>query len=134
MNRATLALVLLATLGAVPAAAHHSFDLTFDRGRQVSLTGTVTAFSFANPHTYFKLEVMDADGNRQEWHVETTSAGQLGGHGWDQHSIKPGDTLAVVGFGARNGRPYVKLQSMSHADGGEVALWLPSGPTTISGG
>jgi hypothetical protein len=133
MKRAALALVLLGPLGAMPAVAHHSFDLTFDRDKQIGLTGTVTEFSFANPHSYFKLEVVDADGNAQEWHVETTSGWQLSSHGWDQHSIKPGETLSVKGFGARNGRPYVKLQSMSHANGGAVALWLPSGPSTTNG-
>lgn len=134
MKRAALVLVLLGPLSTMPAAAHHSFDLTFDREKQVGLTGTVTGFSFGNPHSYFKLEVVDPGGNRQEWHIETTSAGQLTGHGWNQHSIKPGERLAVTGFAARNGRPYVKLQSMSHANGSPVALWLPPGLSTIRGG
>ena len=134
MNRRTFALASLATLAAMPAAAHHSFDYAFDRDKQVSLSGTVTEFTFTNPHTYFKLEVVDADGNEQEWHVETTSAGQLDAHGWDAHSIKPGEILAVEGFAGKDGRPYMKLQSMSHANGARVALWLPPGPTPIRGG
>lgn len=134
MRRAAFALVTLAALGAVPAAAHHSFDLAFDRSAPVSLTGTVTAFEFADPHTYFKLEVVDADGNPREWHVETTSARQLGAHGWGARSIARGQTLAVEGYAARDGRAYIKLQSMREPGGGEVALWLPAGPAPIGGG
>ena len=134
MKRTPFALASLATLAAMPAAAHHSFDMFFDRAEPISLTGRVTEFAFANPHTYFKLEVTGADGTRQEWHIETTSGGQLGDHGWDAASIKPGEMLTVKAYAGRNGRPYARLQSMSYANGGTVALWLPAGPAPLTSG
>lgn len=106
MKSTALAFGLAATLAAIPAAAHHSFDKFFDRARPVSLTGTVTEYSFGNPHVYFKLAVAGAGGSAQEWHVETTNPNTLGPRGWGPESIKPGQELAIEGWAARSGKPY----------------------------
>ena len=133
MKGTMFAVASLAVLLAIPVDAHHSFDLTFDRDDRVGMLGRVTEFSFANPHSYFKLEVVDANRDEREWYIETTSAGQLANHGWNSHSIMAGEILAVEGFRARNGHAYVRLQSMSHASDETVPLWLPAGPTMLSG-
>ena len=131
MKRMTLALALFGTLAALPATAHHSFDGSFDRSEHVRLSGTVTAFSFGNPHAYFKLSVVGPDGARQEWHIETTNPNALERQGWTSDSIKPGQALIVEGWPARTGRPYIRLRSMTHADSTPVALWLPAGPSPL---
>ena len=38
-------------LAAMPASAHHSFAM-FDRGRTVTLQGTVNEFQWTNPHAW----------------------------------------------------------------------------------
>lgn len=128
MKRKALALGLVATLVALPAAAHHSFDMFFDRAKSLSLAGTVTEYSFGNPHVYFKLAVAGTDGSAQEWHVETTNPNTLGPRGWGPDSIEPGQMLAIEAWPARDGEPYARLRSMTHADKTPVSLWLPDGP------
>ena len=127
-----LALCLAAAIAAIPATAHHSFDGSFDRNKQVTLTGTVTEFSFGEPHSYFKLAVAGSDGTTQSWHVETTSAHGLAERGWTPQSIKAGEKLSVQGWPARDGKTYMRLSSLSHADGSAVGLWLPPGPTPLA--
>ena len=132
MKSKVLALGLVAALPALPAAAHHSFDMFFDRAESVSLTGTVTEYSFGNPHVYFKLSVPGADGSAEEWHVETTNPNTLGPRGWDRESIQPGQELAIEGWPARNGNRYVRLRTMTNADKTPVNLWLPAGPSPLT--
>ena len=133
MKGSTFALGLVAALAALPAAAHHSFDGSFDRNELMKLKGTVTEFTFANPHSYFLLDVVGQDGETQVWHVETTSALGLGNHGWNKDSIAPGEELTVEGYVARSGKRHVRLRSMNHPDGSKVALWLPPCPAPVPG-
>jgi len=132
MKGMTLALSL-ALLASGAATAHHSFDGTFDRNKRVKLSGKVTEFKFTNPHSYFTLAVIGADGRTQLWHVETTSASGLADRGWTELSIKPGEALAIEGWPAKDGKLYVRLGAMTHADGSTTGLWIPEGPAPIPG-
>nr|WP_166177165.1 DUF6152 family protein [Altererythrobacter segetis] len=134
MKGMAFALGLAGMLSAIPVAAHHSFDSAFDRNRTVKLSGRVTEFQFINPHSFIMLAVTGPNGQTQEWHVETTSAGSLAANGWTAQSIKAGEELKVEGWPARNGTHYARLSSMRHADGSAVALWMPPGPTPLPGG
>ena len=62
----TLRKPALAVIGALVAAspllAHH--DWPVDRTRQVTVTGTVTAYTWANPHVTIGLDV---EGGRCHW-------------------------------------------------------------------
>jgi hypothetical protein len=86
----------LATLSllALPAAAHHSpamFDLTKD----VVFEGTVTELSWGNPHVYFAIEVMDAEGKPRRQRIEAGPASNLVTHGMRADSVRPGDRVVV---------------------------------------
>ena len=126
-----LGLALAASILSIPAIAHHSFDGSFDRNKQVALSGTVTEFSFSEPHVFFRLAVTGADGKPQSWIVETTSAFNLANRGWTAQSIKVGETLKVDGWPARQGKTYMRLHGMTHADGSAVSLWLPQGDVPL---
>ena len=116
-----------AGLAAVPAAAHHSFDMFFDRDKLVKVTGRVEAFAFARPHAYITLKVGEGAAAR-EWHAETGSAGELAAHGWTASSIRPGQVLTVEGWPARDGHPYMRIRSLAKAGGASLTLWMPPGP------
>jgi hypothetical protein len=81
--------------GAIPAAAHHSFAM-FDTTRRVTLSGTVTAFEWTNPHAYIELDVPDASGGIRHWSVELGSPSILMQGGWKFKDLKFGDKVTLV--------------------------------------
>lgn len=111
--------VAVAALCLVPtvAGAHHSFAVYFDPGKSVTITGTVTSFRFTNPHGTIVLDVTDAQGRVREWRAETNAPVVLVRRGWTRTSLKAGDVVTIVGWPSREGRPYIRLRSATHADG-----------------
>ena len=104
---ATLA-ILLAAGGAF---AHHS-PVVFDRTRQVTLTGVVTEFRWANPHSWIHLDIADGDGKVESWSVEMDPASHLGREGWRSSTLKTGDKVTVVVYPLRDdekGGQYVSI-------------------------
>jgi hypothetical protein len=89
-------------LGAVPALAHHGVAL-YDARKTVTIMGTVTAFSFANPHSVIFLSVKDHDGSIEKWQAELTSPNFLGRAGWNSHTLKMGDEVTISGHPAKTG-------------------------------
>ncbi len=114
-----LALPLLAFPGA-GAWAHHSFAVYFDPGKEVTITGKVTAFRFTNPHGTIVLAVADGQGGTAEWRAETNAPSVLTRRGWTRTSIKPGETITITGWASRDGKPYIRLRSATHPDGSIV--------------
>src|SRR5262245_59562254 len=57
-----LAVAATLTGAVVPATAHHSFPVHFVPGKLVTVEGTVTEFSFRNPHGLLHFTVTDAAG------------------------------------------------------------------------
>lgn len=100
---ALFALALGAMLGSVPALAHHSFAAEFDSNAPIELTGTVTKVDWANPHTYFYMDVTNADGKIENWALELGSPNGLMRRGWTRNSLKIGDTVNVTGWRAKDG-------------------------------
>jgi hypothetical protein len=108
-----------AALLAIPAAAfgHHSFAVFFDPQKNVTITGTVTAFRFTNPHGTVALDVKKADGSIEKWRAETNAPVILTRRGWTRTSVKPGDVVTIEGWPSRDGRPYMRLRGMRDASG-----------------
>lgn len=125
MTRRILALAA-ASLLAIPVAAlgHHSFAVFFDSKKSVSLTGTVTAFRFTNPHGTVALDVRKANGTVEKWRAETNAPVILARRGWSRTSVKPGDVVTIDGWPSRDGRPYIRLREMRNAAGKPIG----SGP------
>ncbi len=107
----------LAGLGATSAIAHHSFAVFFDSDRTITITGTVTAFRFTNPHGTIALDVTGTDGKVTAWRAETNAPVVLTRRGWRRDSVKPGDQLTIDGWVARDGKPYLRLRSARDAQG-----------------
>ena len=116
---ASAAAVLLGTalLAASPPAWVHHSGAMFDRTKVVKITGVVTEFSWANPHSSFKVDVMATDGTLETWAIEMNGPNNLVHEGWKRTSIKPGDKVSVVVNPLRDGRPGGWYVGITLADG-----------------
>ncbi|HZF29312.1 MAG TPA: DUF6152 family protein [Gammaproteobacteria bacterium] len=129
-----LALALAAAALAIgaPAAAHHSFAVHFVADKLIDVSGTVTEFSFRNPHGLLALTAKDANGKDQQWKIETNSPNILRRRGWSETSIKPGDLVTVEGYPARDGSNFMRVYRVTFPDGRELVGQRPD-PTVPSG-
>ena len=113
----TLAVALAAVaLIAAPARAHHSTAM-FDMAHPVTLTGTVVAFDWANPHSYIRLDVKGENGTVDRWDVETHAISLLSRKGWTRQSFAAGDVITVTGGPLRDGKKTMRLLRGTKADG-----------------
>jgi len=98
------------------AYAHHSME-GFDRTKNVTLTGTVKQFKWANPHSWIALEVPNDKGGVDDWNIEMTAPFILIRAGWKSNSLKPGDKVTVVGHPQKSGEPGALFVSVTTANG-----------------
>ncbi len=111
---------LLAMTAASPVLAHHSFSAEFDGAKPVRLIGKITKVEFANPHSYFYLDVPRKDGTVVNWACEGGGPGALSSHGWKKGDVKIGDTLVVDGYLARDGSHLIDARRVTLPDGRSV--------------
>jgi hypothetical protein len=104
----------------VPAVAHHSFSAEYDRAKPVNLTCVVTKLEWINPHARFHCDVKDQTGKMVDWEVELTSPAGLLRRGWTRNSLKVGETVTVVGFGAKDGTNLANATTVTLSDGKKV--------------
>ena len=101
----------------VPLVAHHSFAAEFDAKQAIRTTGVLTGIEWTNPHSYFHLEVKNANGTIEEWICEGGSPGALSRRGFKRGDIKIGDTLIVDGYRAKDGSRLMDARRVTLPDG-----------------
>jgi hypothetical protein len=105
---------------AIPGLAHHSFATQYDADAPISLTGTVTAVEWTNPHARFYLDVEEADGTHVNWNLELASPNVLRRNGWFRNSLEVGDVVTVEGSRARDGSTMANARTVTLKDGTKV--------------
>jgi len=101
--------------------SHHSFPVHFVPDGEVTVTGVVTSFRFANPHGVLEFAVADDDGEEVMWRAETNSPSILRRRGWTKDSLQPGQEVTVIGWPARKDEHYMRIRSVTFADGSVLA-------------
>ena len=133
MERAVRTAVLIGVLAGVAAPAvvraHHSFAM-FDMTSQLTMTGTVTAFQWTNPHAYIELDVPGERGAVQHWTIELGSPSILMQAGWTFKDLKYGDRITVIVNPLKSRKPGALLSRVTMPDG----RVLGNGPVPLGGG
>jgi len=101
------------------ALAHHSFAAEFDAAKPIVLTGTVTKVEWTNPHTWFFIDVKNADGSVTNWGFEMPGPAQLLRAGMKRDSMKVGDVVTVDARRARDGSNQANAQTVTLASTGQ---------------
>lgn len=115
-------------LAYAPVRAHHSFAADYDVAKPVRLTGTVTKMEWTNPHAHIVVSVRDRAGVATSWRFELGTPNALMRAGWLKNSVKPGDTVTVSGYAAKDGSRMVNAQSVMSGDGQTLFSRLVSVP------
>jgi hypothetical protein len=110
---------------AAPAVAHHS-AAAYDTQKEVTVTGSVTSYRFANPHIYLTLAVKKDDGSTQTLDVEAGAASVLNGLGFTKSSLKVGEIVTVLGNPGRNSADKLLGKDLYKKDGSYVPLNIGS--------
>jgi hypothetical protein len=101
---------------ALPALAHHS-AVMFAKDKEVTLTGTVTQFTYTNPHAYIRIMVPGASGPAVEWRIETEASVVLGRAGIESKALRPGEQVTLRAHPLKGGQPGGWLIDVIKADG-----------------
>ena len=113
-------LVLVQLLWITIAAAHHSFAPVYDGKRQVTVSGVVTQFKFANPHALMFMDVRDDTGHTVKWTVEFAGNLNLSEKGWTANTIKAHEQVTVTGNPTHTGSPRMFFIKLVRPDGTEL--------------
>lgn len=105
----------------IPLWAHHG-NAAYDNDNPITIRGTVTEFSWTNPHVQIYLDVKSDKGDVVHWSVETYSPGKLVRAGWSKESVKVGDVVSINLIPAKSGAPVGFLHKLVLPDGKELGL------------
>lgn len=115
-------LALLSGLLCIPAAsAHHAWPVS--REKLVTVQGTVTAFSWANPHPMITIDVQLADGSTEEWNIGGPAINRMVASGWSAETVKPGDVITGSGYQFADGSKIIRLEKVILPDGSAIAVY-----------
>jgi uncharacterized protein DUF6152 len=104
--------------------AHHS-EALLDKDNKTTVTGTVTKWSFANPHptVFLDGDVKDSEGKAVNWYASGGGGVlDLRKAGWTNKTLVPGDRILVQGQQVKDGRPVMGLRKLYRCSGEEVRL------------
>jgi hypothetical protein len=112
-----LLLLILSLLATSPKLFGHHGNSAYDYEKTVTVKGTVTDWTFANPHSWLKMDVKDDKGNVQHWVLEGYGAGPATAEGWRKNSLNPGEEVTVDIMPTKNNAPVGRIRRVIRPDG-----------------
>jgi Family of unknown function (DUF6152) len=113
---ASLAVVTILFVIAVPAFSHHS-DVAYERTGIELKNATIVKVAWINPHGIVSCDVKDDAGKVTRWTLEMGSPSAMSRVGWDRNSLSPGDLVKIDVNPAKNGTKFGRLLRVTRADG-----------------
>jgi len=105
-------------LAALPALAHHSITAEFDPAKQFTVTGVLTRLEWANPHSYWYVDVKDENGQVVTWRFQGHGPGRYHRAGVRKEDWKIGEVVTVTGLAAKDGTQHLGFGlEIKYADG-----------------
>ena len=101
------------------ASAHHN-PMAMYEPESVVLTGTVTHYEWANPHSIIWVAVKTGKGTVEQWHAEFVSPADMIRDGWTKETIKPGDQVTMTGRPGKHAQRIMWLESLVTAEGQKI--------------
>ena len=121
MKTSIAAIALALVLAAIPLSAHHSWPVNMEK--LVTVKGTVTDFTWENPHPMMTLEVKTDDGKVEKWQVGGPAINRMEANGWTKSTVKAGDVITGTGYQFSDGQKIIRLERVTLADGKEMRLY-----------
>ena len=114
-----LGIVAFLISGSGQAVAHHSVTALYLQDKTVTVKGTLKEFLWRNPHSLFKVEAPDENGELQLWVIEGAAPGQLTADGVTRTTLRPNDQVIVTGRpGRASGDHRILLQRIERPSDG----------------
>ena len=120
-GRRALFTALGVLIWAIPALAHHSFAAEYDAKKPATLTGIVTKVEWTNPHVRFYIDVKDPSGTVTNFELTMGAVNGLLRRGWTTTMLKPGETVTVNGYFARDGSHLANARIVTLSDGRKMS-------------
>ena len=115
--------MLLAT---VPSTAHHSFATHYDANNIVEISGVLSDVKMRNPHSFFEVDVRNADGEIETWEVEAHAVPILRRLGITRETLKVGDGVTLRGPRSRRPEKLLLFGARITTESGEEFEMLDS--------
>jgi hypothetical protein len=117
-----LSIVAALMVAAIPGFAHHGFTM-FDMEKNVTLTGTVEAYDWFNPHSHITVKVGPDSADKSivgTWDVEGAAPSIMARQGWNKSTYKVGDPITIVVHPLKNGEKGASLFYAIRPDGSRL--------------
>ena len=113
-------LILFGLWSSVPLLAHHG-NAAYDYAATKTMKGTVTEWTWANPHCFLKVDSKDDKGNVTHWILEASNPVDMLHAGWTATTFKPGDEVTVDVMPSKNGSTVGRIRRVVLSDGKVLA-------------
>jgi hypothetical protein len=120
MSMAVLGILLVSA----PLLAHHG-AAALDTGKEITLKGTVTEWTWSNPHCFLQFDAKDESGTVRNWAVETQNPTAMTQRGFSRSAFKAGDEVTVTLEPVKNGQAIGRLLTVI-LPGGQKLIAAPA--------
>lgn len=102
-------LIAAAALAIAPAIAHHGWS-SYDESKPITLTGTLTSVSWANPHGSARMRWQG-----KQWDVILAPTSRMDARGLTEAMIAPGQRISMTGYARRDGTAEMRIERVTAA-------------------